>query len=76
MVLVVALVAIALAANPENRVLGLVSYAWAGFGAAFWPGGAVLGDVVTYDPQRCTGRDDYRCGDRDRLETVWLAGAV
>ncbi|EFY9916787.1 sodium/proline symporter PutP [Shigella boydii] len=35
MVLVVALVAIALAANPENRVLGLVSYAWAGFGAAF-----------------------------------------
>ncbi len=37
MVLVVALVAIALAANPENRVLGLVSYAWAGFGAAFGP---------------------------------------
>ncbi len=25
------------AANPENRVLGLVSYAWAGFGAAFGP---------------------------------------
>jgi len=37
MVLVVALVAIWLAANPENRVLGLVSYAWAGFGAAFGP---------------------------------------
>ncbi len=37
MVLAVALVAIALAANPENRVLGLVSYAWAGFGAAFGP---------------------------------------
>ena len=37
MVLVVALVSIALAANPENRVLGLVSYAWAGFGAAFGP---------------------------------------
>lgn len=37
MVLVVALVAIVLAANPENRVLGLVSYAWAGFGAAFGP---------------------------------------
>ena len=29
--------AIALAANPDNRVLGLVSYAWAGFGAAFGP---------------------------------------
>ncbi|MCS3430638.1 sodium/proline symporter [Klebsiella sp. BIGb0407] len=37
MVLVVALLSIALAANPENRVLGLVSYAWAGFGAAFGP---------------------------------------
>ena len=37
MVLAVALIAIALAANPENRVLGLVSYAWAGFGAAFGP---------------------------------------
>ncbi|WAJ36289.1 sodium/proline symporter PutP [Pseudomonas sp. GOM7] len=37
MVLLVALVAIALAANPDNRVLGLVSYAWAGFGAAFGP---------------------------------------
>ncbi len=50
MVLVVALVAIALAANPENRVLGLVSYAWAGFGAAFGPGYADLGDVETHDP--------------------------
>jgi sodium/proline symporter len=37
MVLVVALIAILLAANPDNRVLGLVSYAWAGFGAAFGP---------------------------------------
>ncbi|MWV13462.1 sodium/proline symporter PutP [Pseudomonas sp. R-28-1W-6] len=37
MVLLVALIAIALASNPENRVLGLVSYAWAGFGAAFGP---------------------------------------
>ncbi|EJL5376325.1 sodium/solute symporter, partial [Salmonella enterica] len=37
MVLVVALIAIALAATPDNRVLGLVSYAWAGFGAAFGP---------------------------------------
>lgn len=33
----VALVAIALAWNPENSVLGLVSYAWAGFGSAFGP---------------------------------------
>lgn len=37
MVLLVAVIAIALAANPDNRVLGMVSYAWAGFGAAFGP---------------------------------------
>lgn len=37
MVLLIAVIAIVLAANPENRVLGLVSYAWAGFGAAFGP---------------------------------------
>ncbi|CCG87569.1 sodium/proline symporter PutP [Erwinia piriflorinigrans] len=37
MVLLVAAIAIMLASNPENRVLGLVSYAWAGFGAAFGP---------------------------------------
>jgi len=37
MVLVVALVAIAIASNPEAKVLGMVSYAWAGFGAAFGP---------------------------------------
>lgn len=36
-VLAVALLAIWLASDPESRVLGLVSYAWAGFGAAFGP---------------------------------------
>ncbi|MFD0740411.1 sodium/proline symporter PutP [Lysobacter koreensis] len=36
-VLLVALLAIAIARDPESRVLGLVSYAWAGFGAAFGP---------------------------------------
>ena len=37
MVALVALVAIFLARDPNSRVLGLVSYAWAGFGAAFGP---------------------------------------
>jgi sodium/proline symporter len=37
MVLLIAVIAIGIASNPENRVLGLVSYAWAGFGAAFGP---------------------------------------
>ncbi|MGH8495887.1 MAG: sodium/proline symporter PutP [Gammaproteobacteria bacterium] len=37
MVLAVSLVAIAIARDPNSRVLGLVAYAWAGFGAAFGP---------------------------------------
>ncbi|MFW2176561.1 MULTISPECIES: sodium/proline symporter PutP [unclassified Moraxella] len=37
MVLAVSLVAIVIAQNPNSKVLGLVSYAWAGFGAAFGP---------------------------------------
>ena len=37
MVLAVSLVAIWIARDPESRVLGLVAYAWAGFGAAFGP---------------------------------------
>ena len=37
MVLAIAVLAISLAMNPESKVLGLVSYAWAGFGAAFGP---------------------------------------
>ncbi|HSK40413.1 MAG TPA: sodium/proline symporter PutP [Arenibaculum sp.] len=36
-VLLIALIAVLLARNPESTVLGLVSYAWAGFGAAFGP---------------------------------------
>lgn len=36
-VIVVAVIAIVLGADPDNRVLDLVAYAWAGFGAAFGP---------------------------------------
>ncbi|MXO90801.1 sodium/proline symporter PutP [Pontixanthobacter aquaemixtae] len=36
-VLLVALLAIAIASDPDSQVLGLVSNAWAGFGAAFGP---------------------------------------
>jgi sodium/proline symporter len=36
-VLLVAVLAIWMASDPDSRVLGLVSYAWAGFGAAFGP---------------------------------------
>ena len=37
MVMVISLVAIGIASDPEAKVLGMVSYAWAGFGAAFGP---------------------------------------
>jgi sodium/proline symporter len=37
MVLAVAALAMRIASDPESRVLGLVGYAWAGFGAAFGP---------------------------------------
>lgn len=36
-VLTVAIVAALLAANPNDTILGLVAFAWAGFGAAFGP---------------------------------------
>ena len=36
-VILISLVALVLAMSPDSSVLGLVSYAWAGFGAAFGP---------------------------------------
>ncbi|EJG1817744.1 sodium:proline symporter [Vibrio parahaemolyticus] len=36
-VIVISLIALLLAMTPDSSVLGLVSYAWAGFGAAFGP---------------------------------------
>ncbi|MCG7497909.1 sodium/proline symporter PutP [Vibrio sp. Of7-15] len=36
-VIILSLIALFLAMDPESSVLGLVSYAWAGFGAAFGP---------------------------------------
>ena len=37
MVLAISVIAIIIASDPNSRVLGLVAYAWAGFGAAFGP---------------------------------------
>lgn len=37
MVVAVAVVAMLMAANPSDTILGLVGFAWAGFGAAFGP---------------------------------------
>lgn len=36
-VIILALIATSLAANPDNKVLDLVAYAWGGFGASFGP---------------------------------------
>ncbi|MGN8644687.1 sodium/proline symporter PutP [Gracilibacillus sp. HCP3S3_G5_1] len=36
-VIIIAIIAIVIAQDPESRVLDLVGYAWAGFGAAFGP---------------------------------------
>ncbi len=36
-VIIVSVAALALAMNPRNTILGLVAYAWGGFGAAFGP---------------------------------------
>ncbi|WP_018933672.1 sodium/proline symporter PutP [Gracilibacillus lacisalsi] len=58
-VIIIAIIAILIAQDPESQVLDLVEYAWAGFGAAFGPiiilslfwkrttvGGAIAGMVV------------------------------
>lgn len=37
MVLIIAFIAIWIASNPNSQILKMVSYAWAGFGAAFGP---------------------------------------
>ncbi|WP_091481234.1 sodium/proline symporter PutP [Gracilibacillus orientalis] len=36
-VIIIAIIAVLIAQNPESKVLDLVGYAWAGFGAAFGP---------------------------------------
>ena len=36
-VIIISFIALILALNPDNTVLGLVAYAWGGFGAAFGP---------------------------------------
>ena len=36
-VIAISIIALVLAINPQNTILGLVSYAWGGFGAAFGP---------------------------------------
>ena len=36
-VIIISAIALTLALNPNDTILGIVAYAWAGFGAAFGP---------------------------------------
>ena len=50
MVLAIAVISILIASDPNSKVLKLVEFAWAGFGAAFGPVvilSVVLGNVIT-----------------------------
>ena len=67
MVLLIALLAIWMAGNPESKVLGLVAYAWAGFGAAFGPL-IILSLFWKHDPEWCLGRYDCGCNCCDPME--------
>ncbi len=76
MVLLVALVAICAGGQPGKPRAGPGELRLGRLRRRLWSGGAVLRDVEAHDPQRRAGRDDYRCGDGDRLEAVRLAGPV
>ena len=58
-VIVIALVALYLAMNPDSSVLGLVSYAWAGFWCGLWSCAAAQHVLETHEPQWCSG--GYYC---------------
>ena len=66
-VLVVALIAMAMAINPNDTILGLVSFAWAGFGASFGP--VILLSLYwrKLTVPRGASRHDLRRGDRVRM---------
>ncbi len=70
MVLAVAAVATTVAADPESRVLGLVGYAWAGFGSAFGP--VVLLSVIWPRMTRSGALAGMLCGAATVV--VWRLG--
>ncbi len=68
-VIALSIVALVLAMNPDSTVLGLVSYAWAGFGAAFGP--ALLLSLFWKGMNRNGADGDHsRCADSCYLETA------
>ena len=67
-VLVVAACAIVLALNPNSYILTMVSYAWAGFGAAFGPTILLSLYWKNMTKKRRPGRHHRRWPDRPHLE--------
>ena len=68
MVLLISVVAIAIAQDPNSKVMGLVSYAWAGFGAAFGP--VVILSFI--QPQILAPK--LHCGECYPVLSPWLPG--
>ena len=59
-VLFIAVIAVFLAGNPDSSVFGIVSFAWAGFGAVFRTGGPCGIILETFQQERCSCRHDRR----------------
>ena len=70
-VLVVAIVAIAIAWNPNDTILNLVGNAWAGFGASFSPLVLFAPLLERFDTCRCCKWNGFRCLSRYRL-IAWI----
>ncbi len=66
-VLVVAVLAYIIAWNPNNTVMGLVSNAWAGLGAAFGPSGSDVLILEENQLPRSGSRNCHRCTCRYHL---------
>ncbi len=66
----IAAAAFLLALDPDSQVLDLVAYAWAGFGAAFGPGGGVLALLEPHEPQWGVGWHHRRWCHSGALETA------
>ena len=67
-VLIIAVISIVLALTPGNTVLGLVSYAWGGFGGSIRSGCACIPFFQKNIMAVCAGRNDYRNSSTCTLE--------
>ena len=58
--LLIAVVAVIIARNPDSSVFNIVSFAWAGFRCCIRTGCTVCFVLATYQLAGCTGRNDFR----------------